>query len=132
MLRKITDKISMVISETGFTYCNCIFINDDVRAVIDTGANPRSLAEINPEQIDMVLCTHHHFDHTRGNSLFNSARVYIHPLDAPALANPEAFIHYNSLDMWTDIMPGHDLNKPELLWASLMKHELSARSAGNI
>ncbi|WP_054695585.1 MBL fold metallo-hydrolase [Syntrophomonas palmitatica] len=108
MLRKITDKISMVISETGFTYCNCIYINDDIRAIIDTGANPRSLAEINPEQVDMVLNTHHHYDHTRGNALFCNARFYIHPFDAPALASPEAFIHYNSIDMWMDIMPGDE------------------------
>jgi len=32
----------------------------------------------------------------------------MHPLDAPALASPEAFIHYNSLDMWEEVMPGDE------------------------
>lgn len=65
MLLKVTDNISMIQSELGFTYCNCVLIDDDVRAVIDTGADAKSLTAVSPENIDMVLYTHHHYDHTR-------------------------------------------------------------------
>lgn len=105
---KISDRISLVISETGFTYCNCLFIDDEVRTIIDTGANRKSLEKIKPDSVDMVLYTHHHFDHTRGNAYFTRAGKYIHELDFPALESMENFIHYNSLDRWLDLMPAND------------------------
>lgn len=105
---KINDRISLVISETGFTYCNCLFIDDEIRTIIDTGANRKSLEKIKPQSVDMVLYTHHHFDHTRGNGYFTGASKYIHELDFPALENMENFIHYNSIDRWLDLMPTDD------------------------
>jgi ribonuclease/clavin/mitogillin len=105
---KINDHIGLVISETGFTYCNCLFIDDDIRTIIDTGANRKSLEEIEPGSVDMVLYTHHHIDHIRGNRYFPRATKYIHELDFPALQNMENFIHYNSIDRWRDLMPGDD------------------------
>lgn len=108
MLLKISDRLSLVISETGFTYCNCLFIDDDIRTIIDTGANRNSLEEIKPDSTDLVLYTHHHIDHVRGNTYFPQAQKYIHELDYPALENLEAIIHYNCVDRWTDLMPGYD------------------------
>lgn len=105
MLRKLSQRLTHVVSETGFTYCHCLYIDDDVQTIIETGANNRSLAEIHPENIDMVLYTHHHIDHIRGNPLFTRAKSYMHPLDAAALASLENYIHYNSLDMWQELMP---------------------------
>lgn len=108
MLLKVTDNISMIQSELGFTYCNCVLIDDDVRAVIDTGADAKSLTAVSPENIDMVLYTHHHYDHTRGNPLFEKSKTFIHEADCEALTTVEAFTYYNSLDQWEDLMPGYD------------------------
>ena len=105
---KLNDRLSLVISEKGFTYCNCLFIDDDVRTIIDTGANRNSLEEIKPDSTDLVLYTHHHIDHVRGNRYFARAQKYIHELDYPALENLENIIHYNCVDRWTDLMPGYD------------------------
>jgi len=77
VLEKLSDRVSLLISETGFTYCNCLFIEDEVRTIIDTGANRRSLAEIHPEKVDMVLYSHHHYDHTRNNVLFSVVFFFV-------------------------------------------------------
>lgn len=105
MLLKLDDKLTQVVSEIGFTYCNCLYIDDDVKTIIETGASDSSWAELDPTIIDKVLLTHHHIDHIRGNTMFKRAKTYIHPLDATAMANLENFIHYNSIDMWQELMP---------------------------
>ncbi len=108
MIQKISDHLRFLISETGFTYCNCIVVEDDIRAILDTGADKNSIDSIHPENIDMVINTHHHYDHTRGNQFFPNSRLYIHALDYTPLANREDYIHYNSIDLWEDLMPNCD------------------------
>lgn len=108
MLVKVSDHISFLISANGFTYCNCVFIDDDIKAILDTGADKPSLDEIHPETVDLVINTHHHYDHTRGNQYFKQAQVMIHSLDRAALSSREDSEHYNSLDSWDELMPGYD------------------------
>lgn len=105
MQLKVSDKISLVLSEVGFTFCNCIVIEDEVRTIIDTGADTKSLLDIKPNTIDMVLYTHHHYDHTRGHNLFEKSKSLIHKLDFPATHSEEAFEYYNSIDKWNELMP---------------------------
>lgn len=105
MLKKLDGRLAQVVSEAGFTYCNCLFIDDDIRTLIETGASDNSWGEIAGESIDRVLYTHHHIDHIRGNPRFERAKAYIHPLDAIALKNLPNFLHYNSIDMWNDLIP---------------------------
>jgi hypothetical protein len=52
MLLDIDDKIKLVLSETGFTFCNCLYIDDKIQAIIDTGADIGSLQAVHPENID--------------------------------------------------------------------------------
>lgn len=108
MLVEISKRVKLVLSEAGFTYCNCIFIDDDQKGIIDTGADVPSLEEIEPCQTDMILYTHHHYDHTRGHRLFTGAHTYIHADDAQALRDLSNFEHYNSIDRWGELMPGID------------------------
>lgn len=105
MLLKVSDKISLVLSELGFTFCNCILVEDEIRTIIDTGADVKSLQELNPDNIDIVLYTHHHYDHTRGHNLFPNAKSFIHKLDYPATQSEAAFEYYNSIDKWDELMP---------------------------
>lgn len=108
MLLDISDKIKLVISETGFTYCNCLFIDDDVKTIIDTGADYGSLQQIQPASVDRVINSHHHIDHTRGNKYFPGVKIAIHELDAAALSDINNFEYYNSLDQWHELMPETD------------------------
>ena len=108
MLLDISDKIKLVLSETGFTYCNCLFIDDDVKTIIDTGADYGSLQQIQPASVDRVINSHHHIDHTRGNKYFPVAKIAIHEFDAAALSDINNFEYYNSLDQWHELMPEID------------------------
>lgn len=105
MQLKINDEISFVLSDAGFTYCNCILIEDEIRTIIDTGADDKTLLALDPVNIDMVLYTHHHYDHTRGHVLFDKSKSLIHSLDYPATQSEELFLYYNSIDQWDELMP---------------------------
>lgn len=115
MLKKINDHLHFLISEAGFTYCNCIMVEDDVRAILDTGADRKSIESVHPERVDMVFNTHHHYDHTRGNQYFPQSRLYIHALDYAPLSSRENYLHYNSLDMWEKLMPTYDYDEAGVL-----------------
>ncbi len=115
MLVKISDHLSFLISEAGFTYCNCVVIDDDIKAILDTGADKGSLDAIHPETVDMVFNTHHHYDHTRGNQYFNNAQISIHSLDYNALNSREENILYNSIDSWEKLMPGYNYTEAAMI-----------------
>lgn len=115
MLVDINDRVKLLFNEGGFTFCNCVYVDDEVKAIIDTGADEKSLLSVKPENIDMVLYTHHHYDHIRGNYFFQKSKTFIHELDFPALVSVEAIEHYNSLDEWEKLMPGYDRNESALM-----------------
>lgn len=97
-----------MLTEQGFTYSNWLYINDDVQAVIETGMDSDGLQELDPSGIDLIINSHHHLDHRRGNRLFPQAQVMIHGLETEALRDENAYISLNSLDMWNELMPGVD------------------------
>ncbi|MGE5389831.1 MAG: MBL fold metallo-hydrolase [Deltaproteobacteria bacterium] len=127
MLKRLDGRLAQVISEAGFTYCNCLYIDDDVKTLIETGASDDSWADIDADSIDRVLYSHHHIDHIRGNPKFKRARAYIHPLDAVALESQQKFLHYNSIDMWQELMPDNvfanvtDMNLSQQDFEKMMK-----------
>ena len=106
---KISDKISLELTEQGFTYSNWLYINDEVQAIIETGMDEEGLQGLDCEKIDLIINSHHHLDHTRGNNLFPRAKIMIHELEADILKSDDLFISYNSLDLWDELMPGADV-----------------------
>ena len=100
-----------MLTEQGFTYSNWLYINDDVPAVIETGMDENGLNGVNTDQIDLVINSHHHLDHTRGNRLFPRSQIMIHELEKDVLTTENLFISYNSLDLWDELMPEVDVWK---------------------
>lgn len=59
-----------------FPFCTSLFIDDEVKAIIDPGAGPAALEEhLGNKRVDYVLNTHYHFDHISGNHLFPEAKI---------------------------------------------------------
>lgn len=77
-----------------FPYCHCLFIDDEVRVVIDTSCGKQKAAELAARRVDVVLNSHFHVDHIMNNGLFANAQVWIHAGDAPAAASRKSFIEY--------------------------------------
>ncbi|MGE5417696.1 MAG: MBL fold metallo-hydrolase [Acidobacteriota bacterium] len=100
MLQRITDNIQMIFTEDGFTFSNCVLIGDDTRVILDTGAG-KLLNEVRPESIDLVINTHHHFDHVRGNDQFVNAKILMHPYEREAMQYPEKI---TAISGWNEVM----------------------------
>ena len=87
--------IKLVYGEKGgrFPYCNTIFIDDSVQAIIDPGAGLYRLQEINRQnQIQMVFNTHVHFDHIAYNYVFDRAKIMVNELEAIYMKDPREFV----------------------------------------
>lgn len=108
MREKISDKITLMLTEQGFTYCNWLFIDDDVRAVLETGIDENGLQGVSPETVELVINSHHHVDHMRGNGLYTNAQIMIHELETEIIKDEQKSKLCNSLDQWDDLMPGFD------------------------
>ena len=80
MIQEVTDRIKIIRAwgRAAYPYCHCLYVDSDIKAVIDTGAGSQSFAEIDVAGVDLVLYTHFHTDHTHGHELFDHSRA-IHP-----------------------------------------------------
>ena len=87
---------SNIVFIIGFNYdSNCYLINDNI--LVDTGAGDNKdylyskLREngVEPEDIELVINTHCHFDHIGGNHLFPNAKIAVHELDAIPIRNED-------------------------------------------
>ena len=87
---------SNIVFIMGFNYdSNCYLINGNT--LVDTGAGQNKdylfskLREngVEPEDIELVVNTHCHFDHIGGNYLFPNAKIAVHKLDAVSIRNED-------------------------------------------
>ena len=77
-----------------YPYCNCLFINDEKRAVIDTNCGQEDIDFLKSQGIDVIINSHFHEDHILNNHAFPKAEVWAHRLDAEAIRSPEALYDY--------------------------------------
>lgn len=99
--------MSDIISIIGFNLdSNCYLINDTTLVDTGTGKNKDYLFSkllennVNPEDIELIVNTHCHFDHIGGNYLFENAKVAIHKFDAVSLKSKDTLgTHVNVFDI---------------------------------
>ena len=66
--------------------CNSLYIEDEVRVIVDPASDPERLRAIAEEgRVEIVINTHYHEDHFTYNFLFPEARSWVPEADAPAL-----------------------------------------------
>ena len=85
-----------VIFILGYDYdSNSFLINHNILVDTGTGRNKDYLFSklrengVEPEDIEMVVNTHCHFDHIGGNYLFPDAKIAVHKLDAITIRNED-------------------------------------------
>lgn len=106
---RISDRISIMFTEQGFSYSNWLFIRDDTKAVVEAGLDAEGLQGVDSQGVKLILNSHYHMDHTRGNEVFPNAQVAIHESEADTLTDSAEFYRRNSLDEWKALMPHVDL-----------------------
>ena len=88
--------MSDIIFIMGFNIdSNCYLINGNT--IVDTGAGDNkdylfsklNDNNVNPEDIELIINTHSHYDHIGGNYLFPEAKVAIHELEAISVRNKD-------------------------------------------
>ncbi|MGV7931258.1 MAG: MBL fold metallo-hydrolase [Spirochaetota bacterium] len=102
MIQQVAPTIKIVYTEDGFTESNCVLVEDDTRLMIDSGAG-RALAEARPDTVDVLVNSHHHVDHIRGNDDFTRARILAHRLEKDAMGSPEKLM---AVSGWDELMEG--------------------------
>lgn len=100
MIEKFSEQISIVFTQDGFTACNCILVEDNLTLLIDSAAGS-VLQSVDPARINIILNSHHHYDHIGGNDLFPQAIKMAHPLEITAMQNPPKL---SGTDAWHELM----------------------------
>lgn len=63
-------------------YSRSLYINCSEKVLIDTGADPQELLNINEQfGVNLIINTHYHPDHTQHNHLFKHAKKWINPIE---------------------------------------------------
>lgn len=96
MIIPLTRQLSMVEgpNNSQYPYCICLYIDDEIRALIDTGCSQNDLDYLVSQHIDVVINSHFHEDHILNNRHFTKAEIWAHPLDAPAIRSMDVFLEY--------------------------------------
>jgi glyoxylase-like metal-dependent hydrolase (beta-lactamase superfamily II) len=87
MIQEIGKNIKAIFTEDSFAVCNCMLVEDDVRLMIDSGAGT-ILSEVNTSGIDILINSHRHWDHIKGNDRMINARIVTHPRERIAMQDP--------------------------------------------
>lgn len=106
MIIDLNSKIKLIRPEAVavFPYSNSLFIDDEVRGMIDAGAGGKAYAPVKPENIDLLLITHNHFDHINGVSFFTNAKIMAGQEEAEGYTSPEVYSSWAGYAKWEKLM----------------------------
>lgn len=107
-----------------FPYCNCLYIDDDIKAVIDSSCGEQNLDLLFQNRPEVILNSHFHEDHILNNYLFPTAQVWLHALDAPAACSLEVFQEYYGFQEFGGRQLGRKFIKSIDLHASPVHREI--------
>lgn len=100
-MKRIFDKIYLMEggNNAKFPYSNSLYIDGTEKVLIDTGAGYEAFSNFPCDEVELVLNTHYHPDHVRGNQLFHNANIMIHNLDKPPIENQLYFSQYSGYNL---------------------------------
>lgn len=113
MLKVIHKKIKYVEApnKARFPYSNSLFIEDDIKVLIDSSFGNTNIDYFLNQGIDIIINSHFHGDHILNNYKFPKAEIWAHAKDAPAI---------RSLNVFRDYYGFLDFNE-ERAWESYIK-----------
>lgn len=85
--------------KSRFPFCTSLFIDDDIKALIDPGAGYQCLCDLKKEaDMDMVINTHYHFDHITWNYLFEGSQIIINEKEAECFTDRKVLGSYLGME----------------------------------
>lgn len=88
-VEKVADGL-YYINTPEFPSSNSFLLSDEKTILIDTGPGKEILNKL-VGHVDLVLNSHFHYDHVRGDGLFEKVRIS--KIESPALEGPENFLN---------------------------------------
>jgi len=105
-------------NEGRYPFCNSLFINDEISAIIDPSSDEMVLRKLHRDkEIDIIVNSHYHEDHTNGNYLFPDADLYVHREETAC---------YQSIDALLDCY-GLNGSEFETVWRDTLIHSFNYR-----
>lgn len=106
MIIDLNNRVKVIRPEAVavFPYSNSLFINDDIRVMVDAGAGGKAYLPIKSNSIDLLLITHNHFDHVNGLSLFTNAQIMAGQEEAEGYSSPEVYSNWAGYSKWEKLM----------------------------
>ncbi len=106
MIIDLTKHIKVIRPEakSRFPYSNSLFIDDDTKVMIDAGSGGRAYAATPTDQINLLLLTHHHFDHINGLEFFHNAQKMAGQEEAWAFQDESQYYQSMGYDRWQEFM----------------------------
>lgn len=110
MIINLTKHIKVIkpAERAMFPYSYSLFVDDSIKTMIDAGSGGRAYAEIHPEQVSLLLFTHHHFDHINGAVFFNNANIVAGQEELWAYRDEDTFLNSLGFYLWPGLM-----NRPD-------------------
>ena len=87
-----------------FPYCNSIYIDDEIKTLIDAGSGGNAYQEIPKAEIGLILLSHSHFDHTHGLGYFPQARIMAGLEEQYAFQDENKFYITAGFQRWEELM----------------------------
>jgi len=86
-----------------YPFCHSLFLDDEVKVLVDPAADPEALKRIGEERgVDVVLLSHYHEDHWTFMSLFPKAKIFIHEADAPPMSDLNILLDFYGMTPGAD------------------------------
>ncbi len=85
-------KLLKVPNDGNFPYCTCVFIEDDIRVLIDSGCGSKLASELRQYGLDILINTHFHSDHTLNTGQLGPVEIWCHELDVPGLRSLDGYL----------------------------------------
>lgn len=106
MIIELTKNIKVIRPEgkAVFPYSNSVYVDDKVKTVIDAGAGTKAYNDIPVDEINLLLLSHHHFDHVHCAGIFKNAAIYAGREDAPSYSDFNVYLKNSGFTDWEELM----------------------------
>ena len=100
---RIDEHIS-VLDFAGFQYphCNCLWIDDDIKCLIDTNPGTADLDYLRTQAVDLIIHTHGHIDHYLYNQYFPNSKILMHKADHAAAQSADGCLDEFGIKLFYD------------------------------